>query len=255
MGRRTFRSGKEFSQFDLATPPHAVPISAPNLDVTDKLASCITSQEATGQLDELEELEATFSMTTISPPSSSSSPSSCSLFTPPFWVNTTPDYTAPSPFYPASAPSTSSNDSGTNYKKQAIIVPPPWRRQPLPGMARYHGSRLVRSRSRGTLDPLGFEACYTLSAGGPLFSYLPIVRHSNLPIRAQEKHFSFVQYTAGGLFRWICNGFKTDEAFENTGTREEKMERTKEAKTRWEKGVAMYSTVDSLKSGPSVPSI
>ncbi|KAJ7027064.1 hypothetical protein C8F04DRAFT_1045077 [Mycena alexandri] len=82
-----------------------------------------------------------------------------------------------------------------------------------------------------------------------------IVRHSNVPIRAHEKRFSFVQYTAGGLFRWIRNGFKTDEAFENTGTREERMERTKEAKTRWEKGVAMYSTVDSLKSGPSVPSV
>ncbi|KAJ7018765.1 hypothetical protein C8F04DRAFT_1150293 [Mycena alexandri] len=95
-------------------------------------------------------------------------------------------------------------------------------------MARYHGSRLVRSRSRG---------------------------HLTLWDLKLEKHFSFVQYTAGGLFRWICNGFKTDEAFENTGTREEKMERTKEAKTRWEKGVAMYSTVDSLKSGPSVPSI
>ncbi|KAJ7017256.1 hypothetical protein C8F04DRAFT_1157040, partial [Mycena alexandri] len=60
-----------------------------------------------------------------------------------------------------------------------------------------------------------------------------------IPSHPQEKHFSFVQYTAGGLFR----------------PREEKMECTKEAKTRWEKGVAMYSTVDSLKSGPSVPSI
>ncbi|KAJ7023504.1 hypothetical protein C8F04DRAFT_923096, partial [Mycena alexandri] len=74
-----------------------------------------------------------------------------------------------------------------------------------------------------------------------------IVRHSNRPIRAHEKHFSFVQYMAGGLFRWIFNGFQTDKVFENTGTREEKMERTKEAKTRWEKGVVMYSTVDSLK--------
>ncbi|KAJ7028825.1 hypothetical protein C8F04DRAFT_1398695 [Mycena alexandri] len=228
LGRRTFRSGKEFSQFDLATPPHAVPISAPNLDVTDKLASCITSQEATGQLDELEELEATFSMTTISPPSSSSSPSSCSLFTPPFWVNTTPDYTAPSPFYPASAPSTSSNDSGTNYKKQGIIVPHPG----------------VGNLSRGwpAITALGW---FDPDLGG----------HLTLWDLKLEKHFSFVQYTAGGLFRWICNGFKTDEEFENTGTREEKMERTKEAKTRWEKGVAMYSTVDSLKSGPSVPSI
>ncbi|KAJ7041329.1 hypothetical protein C8F04DRAFT_1230413 [Mycena alexandri] len=253
-GRRTFRSGKEFSQFNLATPPHAVPISAPNLDVTDKLASCIASQEATGQLDELEELEATFSTTTISPPSSSSSPSSSSLFTPPFWVNTTPDYTAPSPFYPASAPSTSSNDSGTNYKKQVIMVPHPG----VGNLSR--GWPAITALGWFDPDLGGHLTLWDLKLVirfplGPLFSYLPIVRHSNLPIRAQEKHFSFVRYTAGGLFRWIRNGFKTDEAFENTGTREEKMERTKEAKTRWEKGVAMYSTVDSLKSGPFVPSI
>ncbi|KAJ7779944.1 hypothetical protein B0H16DRAFT_1830502 [Mycena metata] len=75
-----------------------------------------------------------------------------------------------------------------------------------------------------------------------------IICHSNVPIRPHEKRFSFTQYTAGGLFRWIRNGFQTDEAFENTATKEEKRERAEEAKTRWEKGVAMYSTVDSLRT-------
>ncbi|KAJ7723139.1 hypothetical protein B0H16DRAFT_1431096 [Mycena metata] len=75
-----------------------------------------------------------------------------------------------------------------------------------------------------------------------------IIRHSNSPIAADEFRCSFVQYTAGGLFRFIRNGFKTDDAFERTATREEKMERMNEAKTRWEEGVAMYSTVDSLRT-------
>ncbi|KAJ7041445.1 hypothetical protein C8F04DRAFT_1208408 [Mycena alexandri] len=74
-----------------------------------------------------------------------------------------------------------------------------------------------------------------------------IIRHSNVPIAADEFRCSFVQYTAGGLFRFIRNGFKTDDAFELTATREEKSERAEEAKTRWAKGVAMYSTLDSLK--------
>ncbi|KAJ7727401.1 hypothetical protein B0H16DRAFT_1779481 [Mycena metata] len=125
-GRRTLRSGKEFSQFDLAAPSHASPISAPDFDVADKLASCIASQEATGQLDELEELEASFSPMVISPPSLSPSPStssSSSLFTPPFWVNPTPDYSVPSPFHPVSTPSasTSSNNrtlSNNLWKKE-----------------------------------------------------------------------------------------------------------------------------------------
>ncbi|KAJ7042270.1 hypothetical protein C8F04DRAFT_946206, partial [Mycena alexandri] len=92
---------------------------------------------------------------------------------------------------------------------------------------------------------LKFVICFAL--GATILIPSAIVCHSNLPIRAHKKHFSFVQYSARGLFRWIRNGFPTDEAFENTAT-EEKVECTKEAKTRWEKGVAMYSTVDSLKS-------
>ncbi|KAJ7940116.1 hypothetical protein B0H13DRAFT_2300190 [Mycena leptocephala] len=43
-----------------------------------------------------------------------------------------------------------------------------------------------------------------------------IIRHSNMPVDAHELRFSFTQYTAGSLFRWIRNSFKTDEASELT---------------------------------------
>ncbi|KAJ7907609.1 hypothetical protein B0H13DRAFT_1618287, partial [Mycena leptocephala] len=69
-----------------------------------------------------------------------------------------------------------------------------------------------------------------------------------VPISASEFRCSFTQYTAGGLFRFIRNGFKTDHVFELTATKEEKRERAEEAKTRWQEGVAMYSTIDSLQS-------
>ncbi|KAJ7797962.1 hypothetical protein B0H14DRAFT_2389182, partial [Mycena olivaceomarginata] len=46
---------------------------------------------------------------------------------------------------------------------------------------------------------------------------LGALRHSNVPIRPHEHRCSFVQYTAGGLFRWIRNGFKTAEAWEKIG--------------------------------------
>jgi hypothetical protein len=75
-----------------------------------------------------------------------------------------------------------------------------------------------------------------------------IIRHSNVPISASEFRCSFTQYTAGGLFRFILNGFKTDHVFELTATKEEKREQAEEAKTRWQEGVAMYSTIDSLQS-------
>ncbi|KAJ7900752.1 hypothetical protein B0H14DRAFT_2429228 [Mycena olivaceomarginata] len=75
-----------------------------------------------------------------------------------------------------------------------------------------------------------------------------IIRHSNVPISASEFQCSFTQYTAGGLFRFIRNGFKMDHVFELTATKEEKRERAEEAKTRWQEGVAMHSTIDSLQS-------
>jgi hypothetical protein len=37
-----------------------------------------------------------------------------------------------------------------------------------------------------------------------------VVTHSNTPIQAGEEHFSIIQYSAGGLFRWVDNGFKSD---------------------------------------------
>ncbi|KAJ7063015.1 hypothetical protein B0H15DRAFT_794729, partial [Mycena belliarum] len=73
-----------------------------------------------------------------------------------------------------------------------------------------------------------------------------IIRHSNVPVAAHEQRFSFTQYTAGGLFRWIRNGFQTDEAWEKSASREEKRSREQEGSKRWEAGVAMFSTVDSL---------
>ncbi|KAJ7934639.1 hypothetical protein B0H13DRAFT_1591385, partial [Mycena leptocephala] len=70
-----------------------------------------------------------------------------------------------------------------------------------------------------------------------------IIRHSNIPVQAHEKCFSCIQHTAGGLFRWIRNGFKMDEAFKMSATREEKDAQLAEAITRWEEGVNMFSII------------
>ena len=42
--------------------------------------------------------------------------------------------------------------------------------------------------------------------------YIPsaILRHSNTAIQPNEARSSFTQYTAGGLFRWVDNGYRTD---------------------------------------------
>ncbi|KAJ7078691.1 hypothetical protein B0H15DRAFT_954372 [Mycena belliarum] len=37
-----------------------------------------------------------------------------------------------------------------------------------------------------------------------------ILRHSNVVIQPGEQRYSFTQFTAAGLFRWVDNGFKSD---------------------------------------------
>ncbi|KAJ7742090.1 hypothetical protein B0H14DRAFT_3515169 [Mycena olivaceomarginata] len=37
-----------------------------------------------------------------------------------------------------------------------------------------------------------------------------VVTHSNTPIQDGEQHFSLIQYSAGGHFRWVKSGFQSD---------------------------------------------
>lgn len=73
-----------------------------------------------------------------------------------------------------------------------------------------------------------------------------LVLHSNVPVRSHEHRSSFTQYTAGGLFRWVRNGFKTDEAYELSTPRKEKAAREAEDAQRWETGMKMFSVIDDL---------
>ncbi|KAJ7641945.1 hypothetical protein FB45DRAFT_901407 [Roridomyces roridus] len=74
-----------------------------------------------------------------------------------------------------------------------------------------------------------------------------IVNHSNTPIGENETRHSFTQYTAGALFRWAANGNKTDDTFLHTASAEQKAQRAAAAETRWEDGVAYFSTLDELQ--------
>lgn len=40
-----------------------------------------------------------------------------------------------------------------------------------------------------------------------------IMRHSNVAIQAHERRYSFAQYSAGGLFRWVDNDFQTQDLY------------------------------------------
>ncbi|KAJ7078288.1 hypothetical protein B0H15DRAFT_789065, partial [Mycena belliarum] len=72
-----------------------------------------------------------------------------------------------------------------------------------------------------------------------------IVRHSNVSIQQGEQRFSFTQYTAAGIFRFVYNGFRTEKAVKcSQMTMAEKAKRAEERKRRWVEGLKMYSKWD-----------
>lgn len=69
--------------------------------------------------------------------------------------------------------------------------------------------------------------------------------HSNTATKLGEWRASFTQYTAGGVFRWVENGFCTDGRLQSKDKAKfsEVMERRKK---RWENGLEMFSTLEEL---------
>ncbi|KAJ7016693.1 hypothetical protein C8F04DRAFT_1215409 [Mycena alexandri] len=61
--------------------------------------------------------------------------------------------------------------------------------------------------------------------------------HSNIPISANECRYSFTQYTAGGIFRWIEHGFQSEEAYFDSLSPEEMA-----------RGVGYFSTLEELRA-------
>lgn len=70
--------------------------------------------------------------------------------------------------------------------------------------------------------------------------------HGNLPIRPHETRISMTQYTAGGLFRWVDNGFQTAKNLMRTDPRG-KAKADEDRWKRWEEAIGLYSTIDELK--------
>ncbi|KAJ7260848.1 hypothetical protein B0H12DRAFT_1013847, partial [Mycena haematopus] len=71
------------------------------------------------------------------------------------------------------------------------------------------------------------------------------IAHSNVPVESGDERISFTQFTAGGLFRFVDNGFRTQEQL--AAEDPDEYERVIKAKeSRWEMGLQMFSTVDEL---------
>jgi hypothetical protein len=81
--------------------------------------------------------------------------------------------------------------------------------------------------------------------GSTIFIPSALIRHSNTSIQAHEKRFSFTQYTAAGIFRFVDNGFKSQEEVDAMEMSvEEKAAQLEARKARWVEGLKMYRKYD-----------
>lgn len=74
-----------------------------------------------------------------------------------------------------------------------------------------------------------------------------IISHSNIKIQAGETRYSFTQYAAGGLFRWVEHGFQTNRKYYSKLSKEEHEADMEQEAGRWKSGLSLFSTLDSLK--------
>lgn len=70
--------------------------------------------------------------------------------------------------------------------------------------------------------------------------------HSNASIQDRETRFSIVQYAAGGLFRWVSNGCKTDKALGKSPNGNKGLKQRGEQDARWEASIKMFSRWEEI---------
>ena len=73
-----------------------------------------------------------------------------------------------------------------------------------------------------------------------------LITHYNTPVRPHETRFSIVQYAAGGLFRWVENGFKTDAAWEAGASNDEAEARKRRDGQRWRGALSAFTSLREL---------
>lgn len=74
------------------------------------------------------------------------------------------------------------------------------------------------------------------------------IAHSNVPVRAGERRYSFTQYTSGAIFRWVDFGFKPVTKHHASLPRAESKELSSRLKEQLDMGLGLFSTLDELKA-------
>ena len=75
-----------------------------------------------------------------------------------------------------------------------------------------------------------------------------MIRHSNASIGEKERRYSIAQYSAGGLFRWVENGFIKDDEWLDKASKAEIKDRLELQRFRWSYGLLMLSHLSELSN-------
>ena len=73
-----------------------------------------------------------------------------------------------------------------------------------------------------------------------------MLRHSNIGIPEGQERYSMTFYSAGGLFRWVYNGFQSDKTVLKNITPELQKQREADRLKRWNDGLNMFSKLSEL---------
>jgi hypothetical protein len=87
-------------------------------------------------------------------------------------------------------------------------------------------------------------------AGSTVLIPSAVISHCNTAIGSNEHRYSFTQYSAGGLFRWVQHRFKLDDEYYSELTEEEVEEDKKRNASRWAEGLSMLSPLDKIRTPP-----
>ena len=77
------------------------------------------------------------------------------------------------------------------------------------------------------------------------------LHHGNTSIQTGKTLYLFMQYTAGGLFRWVEQGFQKTLEWYKGLSKEERSAEGKRGKEHWAKGLGLFSKLSSLQQHPN----
>ncbi|KAG6835664.1 hypothetical protein H0H93_015972 [Arthromyces matolae] len=75
-----------------------------------------------------------------------------------------------------------------------------------------------------------------------------IIAHGNVAVAEGEKRYSFTQWAAGGLFRWVEHKCQRDEDYFRGLDEEEYAEEKEKSRRRWKEGLDLFSKISDIES-------